>query len=107
MRKTRITSQKNIFRLFIVPLVLIMLVQALISYGTVTFKGTFATLDAYSVSRLSQAVENRKIIFENSMTQQWSNITEESNKANERLSTLMAEHNADLERFQQDDKLHW
>ena len=105
MRKKRITSPKNIFRLFIVPLILIMLVQALISYGTVTFKGTFATLDAYSISRLSQAVENRKIIFENSMTQQWSNIAEESTKANERLGTLMAEQNADLARFQQDDKL--
>lgn len=105
MRTKRGKSPKHIFRLFIVPLVLIMLVQALISYGTVAFKGTFATLDAYSVSRLSQAVENRKIIFENSMTQQWSNIAEESTKANEKLHSLLTDQGADLARFQQDDKL--
>ena len=54
-------KKRTIFSLFVVPLILVMMVQAMISYGTFFFSGTPFLLKEYSVGILNQTVENRKI----------------------------------------------
>lgn len=71
-------KKETIFKLFIIPLIIIMLIQAVISYGTVLFSGVPGLLQEYSVSLLAQTVENRKNIMENNMIRQWSSFQEES-----------------------------
>ena len=71
--------------MFVVPLILVMMVQAMISYGTFFFSGTPFLLKEYSVGILNQTVENRKILLENDMVQRWSEMKEEEAKAKNAL----------------------
>lgn len=96
--------KKNIFYIFLVPLMLIMLAQALLNYGTVALGGAFAKLDESSVTRLSQFTENRCIHLENTMNQQWTHLDDESAKAAQVLEEVLAERGLDLAAFQRDDE---
>ena len=78
-------KKRTIFSLFVVPLILVMMVQAMISYGTFFFSGTPFLLKEYSVGILNQTVENRKILLENDMVQRWSEMKEEEAKAENAL----------------------
>ena len=78
-------KKRTIFSLFVVPLILVMMVQAMISYGTFFFSGTPFLLKEYSVGILNQTVENRKILLENGMVQRWSEMKEEEAKAKNAL----------------------
>ena len=74
-------KKRTIFSLFVVPLILVMMVQAMISYGTFFFSGTPFLLKEYSVGILNQTVENRKIL----LVQRWSEMKEEEAKAKNAL----------------------
>lgn len=78
---------------------IIMLIQALLSLGTMIFSGTTRLLDQYLVSMLNQTVENRKILLENNMTQLWSNVAEEEAAASEALERLLAKRNISVSEF--------
>ena len=70
MEQAKKKKSRRIFRMFLLPLVVILLAQAFISYGTVTFSGTFAALQNYSEGQFEQAIENRRLLLENTLTQQ-------------------------------------
>lgn len=103
--KRRQSKPKHIFRLFLVPLLLLVVMQAVLSFGTVIFGGTFSALRNYSIDRLSQVTETRQIILENNMVQQWSAISEEYETANQTLSDLLSERNVTLDAFFSSDEL--
>jgi diguanylate cyclase (GGDEF)-like protein len=67
---------RSIFWLFIVPLIIILLFQAVISVGSIILSNTVGILDEYAVQSQNQTVRNRNIILENNMVQQWSNVSE-------------------------------
>lgn len=96
---------RKIFRLFLIPLLIIMLMQSVFSYGSVLFAGTFDTLRDYSVGRLHQVTETRKAIFEGGMGMQWTAFSEEYDMANQYLDTLLAESDVSLHEFLQDDAM--
>ena len=98
--------KKSIFQLFIIPLIAVMLIQAAISFGTVISSGTTAMLDEYSVGILGQTVENRRIILENHMVYDWSNVSEEVSQANEALAALLERREIGMPDFQGDRDLH-
>lgn len=92
-------KKRSIFRLFILPLIGVMVIQAVIAYSTILFGGTTKQLDDYSVGILKQMVENRRIILENNMVQQWSNLAEEEQVIQNTLKELLLEENIDIETF--------
>lgn len=90
---------RTIFGLFIVPLIVIVLFQAAIYMGTIVMGKTPRLLDQYLISTQSQMVENRKLVLENSMVQQWSNVEEEEEAARTELRAILAENSITLEEF--------
>ncbi len=103
--KRRHSKPKHIFRLFLVPLLLLVIMQAVLSFGTVIFGGTFSALQNYSIDRLEQVTETRQIILENNMVQQWSAISEEYDTANQTLKNILAENDTTLNSFLSDNRL--
>ena len=103
--KRRHSKPKHIFRLFLVPLLLLVIMQAVLSFGTVIFGGTFSALQNYSINRLEQVTETRQIILENNMVQQWSAISEEYDTANQTLKNILAENDTTLNSFLSDNRL--
>ena len=92
-------KKKTIFKLFIVPLILVMVVQSMISYGTFFFSGTPFLLKEYSVGILNQTVENRRILLENNMVQRWSDLEEEVSVANSTMERIVQNRERTPEKF--------
>ncbi len=98
-------KKRTILKMFIIPLILVMLVQALITYGTVILGGSTSLLARNSVDILSQAVESRKILIENNMVQQWSNIKEEKEQMDANLKAILQREEISIQEFMDNDKL--
>ena len=73
----RSKKKPTIFRIFLAPLVAIMLVQSAVTMGTLVIRRTAQTLEEYSSGMMSRLVENRRVILENDMNQRWSSIRDQ------------------------------
>ena len=93
---------RRIFRLFLVPLLCLIIMQAAISFGTVYLSGAFSTIRNYAPDRLKQVTETRSIILENDMTQRWTALEEEYELAGHLLSEHLAQKGMSLTEFLQD-----
>ena len=80
--KGRKKRKSTIFRIFLIPLIAIMLLQSMITIGTLIVRRTAGTLEEYSGSMMSRLVENRRVILENDMNQRWSSIREQEDRMN-------------------------
>ncbi len=73
-RNNQSKKKSTIFRMFLFPLIAIMLLQGAITIGTLVVKQTAKTLEEYSANMLNRLVENRGVILQNDMNQRWSSI---------------------------------
>ena len=73
-------KKTTIFRIFLIPLILIMLIQSVITIGTLVVRRTTEALEAYSVGMMNQLVENRRVILQNDMNQRWAKIRSEKRR---------------------------
>ena len=65
MRGNRSKGKKSsIFRMFLIPLIGVMLLQGAITIGTLVTRQITRTLEEYSSSMMSRLVENRKVILQ-------------------------------------------
>ncbi len=83
-KKTRAT----IFRIFLFPLIAIMLLQGVITVGTLVVSRTAKTLEEYSGNMMTRLVENRGVILQNDMNQRWASIRDRT----EPLGSLLEEY---------------
>lgn len=87
-RKKKIT----IFRIFLAPLIGIMLIQSIITIGTLVVRQTADILSAYSIGMMNRLVENRKVILQNDMNQRWASVREHEKTMNGILERFLTEH---------------
>lgn len=97
-------KKKTIFTMFLIPLALIMTMQALIAYWTLWLGGTPRYLEDYSVSIMGQIVRNRNLILENNMVHRWSDIEGECQTANFHLTQILEEKGLTEEEFLSDEE---
>ena len=67
-------SKKSIFRLFLVPLIVVMMVQSLIIVGIIVFRGVVGAIQEASVENLGKDMENRRAQLEIEMLQRWAGV---------------------------------
>ncbi len=92
--KNRAKKQHTIFRIFLLPLIAIMLLQSLLTLGTLIGRRTFRVIQDYSVDMMSRTVENRKVILENEMIQRSTYICGRENVLNGVLERYLSEAGA-------------
>lgn len=85
----------TIFRIFLVPLILIMLVQSIITIGTLVVRRTAGMLEEYSGSMMSRLVENRKVILQNDMNQRWASVHEHEQRINQVFGEFLGSEGMD------------
>ncbi len=66
-RKSENHKENSIFRIFLIPLIAIMLIQGLLTLATLIGGRIFSTIQGYSASMMARTVENRKVVLENDM----------------------------------------
>ena len=90
-------SKKSIFRLFLVPLIVLMLVQSSIILGIIVFRGVINTIQDASVEALERDVETRRSRLESQMLQRWAGIGQCEPEINGELQTYLTETGLTME----------
>ncbi len=101
--KLKNNKKHTIFKMFLIPLIVIMLIQSLLIVGTLTARHVSGMIRDYSVDMMSKIVENRKVILENEMTQRWNSILDEEFVMNNLLEEFLTEKQMDLNQLLRDD----
>ena len=94
--KRRVRKKTSIFRFFLVPLIGIMLVQSMITIGTLVVRKTAGMLQDYAGGMMSRLVENRKVILQNDMNQRWASVHKQEMLVGGYLKQILERENADL-----------
>lgn len=97
--KLKKRKKHSIFRMFLIPLIAVMLLQGLLTLGTLIGRRTFRLIRDYSVNMMFRTVENRKVILENEMTQRWVSVSEQRFGINTRLEDFLARKRATLDQM--------
>jgi diguanylate cyclase (GGDEF)-like protein len=97
--------KRTIFKMFLIPLIGIMLIQSLLSLGILMFQGTTKMLQNYSSGIMARMVENRKVILQNDMTQRWAAVAEKEENINLILEKFLKKKNITLEGLLASEKL--
>ncbi len=88
-------KKSSIFRIFLLPLIAIMLLQGAITIGTLAVLRTARTLEEYAGGMMSRLVENRGVILQNDMDRRWSSVQEHG--LTQVLETFLSSREIELE----------
>ena len=67
-------SKKSIYRFFLVPLIILMVVQSSLILGIIEFRDVVGSIQSASAENLGKTVENRRATLETQMIQRWGSI---------------------------------
>ena len=106
MKKDESQEKKKltIFKFFLIPLIIIMLVQSLITIGTLVVRRTTKTLEAYSSGMMNRLVENRQVILQNDMNQRWAAVSEQEDFLSSRLQQFLDDEAIELKDLLQSEE---
>ncbi len=82
--------------MFLLPLIAIMLLQGLITIGTLVVRRTTETLEEYAGNMMSRLVENRGVVLQNDMNQRWASVREQEELMNSLLERYLDSRGADV-----------
>lgn len=101
----KLNNQKKhtVFKMFLIPLIAIMLIQSLLTVGTLAARHTLGLIQDYSVGMMAKIVENRKVILQNEMTQRWNSILDEEPVMNGLLKEYLTKRQLTLQQLLQDN----
>ena len=105
MGKDQRRKKPTIFRIFLVPLIAIMLVQSMITIGTLVVRRLTSMLEEYSSGMMTRLVENRKVILENEMNQRWGSVYEQEPFMNEILEQFLDDYGINAEELLDSDDM--
>lgn len=92
-------QRRTMFRLLLIPLILIIAVQSAFSYGMVFVTNTFKVLKDDAVGTMMHTVDNRKVILENDMLQRWAAICHDTEEINLQLEKYFQDSSINMDKF--------
>ena len=93
------TKKKTLLRIFLVPLLAIVLLQGLLSFLMLVFSGLRSNLENNTIQMDQHVVENRQVVLENDMIEKWRSIYKESAYLTETLQKVLADNQLDITAF--------
>ena len=103
--RNRKKKKTSIFRIFLIPLIVIMLVQSMITIGTLIVRRTAGMLQEYSGGMMNRLVENRKVILQNDMIQRWAAVCEQEEVLDKILQQFLTDKNAEIKNVLNSDEM--
>ena len=74
-------KKKSLWNIFLIPILIIVFVQGAVPFLTLIFSGIRSNMENAVIGLDSHTVENRKVVLENDMIEQWSSVNKESGHA--------------------------
>lgn len=98
MRRTA-KKKKSLWNIFLIPILIIVFVQGAVPFLTLIFSGIRSNMENAVIGLDSHTVENRKVVLENDMIEQWSSVNKESDNLSSALTKVLSNHQMDMQGF--------
>ena len=92
-------KKKSLWNIFLLPILIIVFVQGAVPFLTLIFSGIRSNMENAVIGLDSHTVENRKVVLENDMIEQWSSVNKESDNLSSALKKVLSNHQMDMQGF--------
>ena len=92
-------KKKSLWNIFLIPILIIVFVQGAVPFLSLIFSGIRSNMENAVISLDSHTVENRKVVLENDMIEQWSSVYKESDSLSSALTKVLSNHQMDMQGF--------
>ena len=92
-------KKKSLWNIFLIPILIIVFVQGAVPFLTLIFSGIRSNMENVVIGLDSHTVENRKVVLENDMIEQWSSVYKESDSLSSALTKVLSDHQMDMQGF--------
>ena len=92
-------KKKSLWNIFLIPILIIVFVQGAVQFLTLIFSGIRSNMENAVIGLDSHTVENRKVVLENDMIEQWSSVYKESDSLSSALTKVLSNHQMDMQGF--------
>lgn len=92
-------KKKSLLNIFLIPILIIVFVQGAVPFLTLIFSGIRSNMENAVIGLDSHTVENRKVVLENDMIEQWSSVNKESDNLSSALTKVLSNHQMDMQGF--------
>lgn len=92
-------KKKSLWNIFLIPILIIVFVQGAVPFLTLIFSGIRSNMENAVIGLDSHTVENRKVVLENDMIEQWSSVYKESDSLSSALTKVLSSHQMDMQGF--------
>ena len=92
-------KKKSLWNIFLSPILIIVFVQGAVPFLTLIFSGIRSNMENAVIGLDSHTVENRKVVLENDMIEQWSSVYKESDSLSSALTKVLSDHQMDMQGF--------
>ena len=92
-------KKKSLWNIFLIPILIIEFVQGAVPFLTLIFSGIRSNMENAVIGLDSHTVENRKVVLENDMIEQWSSVYKESDSLSSALTKVLSNHQMDMQGF--------
>ena len=89
-------KKKSLWNIFLIPILIIVFVQGAVPFLTLIFSGIRSNMEN---AVIGHTVENRKVVLENDMIEQWSSVYKESDSLSSALTKVLSDHQMDMQGF--------
>jgi len=94
-----VKKKKSLLNIFLIPILIIVFVQGAVPFLTLIFSGIRSNMENAVIGLDSHTVENRKVVLENDMIEQWSSVNKESDNLSSALKKVLSNHQMDMQGF--------
>jgi len=94
-----VKKKKSPWNIFLIPILIIVFVQGAVPFLTLIFSGIRSNMENAVIGLDSHTVENRKVVLENDMIEQWSSVYKESDSLSSALTKVLSDHQMDMQGF--------
>jgi len=94
-----VKKKKSLWNIFLIPILIIVFVQGAVPFLTLIFSGIRSNMENAVIGLDSHTVENRKVVLENDMIEQWSSVNKESDNLSSALTKVLSNHQMDMQGF--------
>lgn len=92
-------KKKSLWNIFLIPILIIVFVLGAVPFLTLIFSGIRSNMENAVIGLDSHTVENRKVVLENDMIEQWSSVYKESDSLSSALTKVLSNHQMDMQGF--------
>ena len=92
-------KKKTLLGIFLIPILIIILIQGTLPFLTLVFSGIKSNLEENTIQMDAHMVEKNQVILENDMIEKWRSIYEEKDDLASELQGILDENEIDIQQF--------